>query len=30
LLDSGEANNGPLVLSLIWLSKERERLRAIA
>lgn len=30
LLESGEANNGPLVLSLIWLSKERERLRAIA
>lgn len=30
LLDSGEANNGPLVLSLIWLSKERDRLRAIA
>ena len=30
LLESGEANNGPLILSLLWLSKERERLRAIA
>jgi len=30
LLDSGEANNGPLVLSLIWLQRERARLRASA
>lgn len=28
LLRSGEANNGPLVLSLIWLERERPRLRA--
>lgn len=28
LLESGEANNGPLVLSLIWLQRERARLRA--
>lgn len=28
LVESGEANNGPLVLSLIWLQRERARLRA--
>lgn len=27
LLQSGEANNGPLVLALIWLQRERARLR---
>jgi nudix-type nucleoside diphosphatase (YffH/AdpP family) len=27
LLRSGEANNGPLVLSLLWLERERARLR---
>jgi len=30
LLNSGEAENGPLVLSLVWLSRERERLRGSA
>lgn len=30
LLHSGEADNGPLVLSLIWLQRERARLRAAA
>lgn len=30
LVQSGEANNGPLVLSLIWLERERARLRASA
>ncbi|HMB13428.1 MAG TPA: tellurium resistance protein, partial [Roseovarius sp.] len=30
LLQSGEANNGPLILSLIWLERERARLRAAA
>ncbi len=30
LLETGEADNGPLVLSLTWLSRERERLRASA
>ena len=30
LLETGEADNGPLVLSLLWLSKNRERLRASA
>lgn len=30
LVDSGEANNGPLILSLLWLAKERERLRGSA
>ena len=30
LLESGEANNGPLVLSLFWLQRERARLRASA
>ncbi|MFO7757994.1 MAG: NUDIX domain-containing protein [Roseovarius sp.] len=28
LLQSGEANNGPLILALIWLQRERPRLRA--
>jgi nudix-type nucleoside diphosphatase (YffH/AdpP family) len=28
LIDSGEANNGPLVLCLLWLERERARLRA--
>jgi len=28
LLQSGEANNGPLILGLIWLQRERARLRA--
>lgn len=27
LLQSGEANNGPLILALIWLQRERARLR---
>lgn len=30
LCSTGEANNGPLVLSLIWLQRERERLRSSA
>lgn len=30
LLESGEADNGPLVLSLLWLQRERARLRASA
>ncbi len=30
LCSSGEADNGPLILSLIWLKAERERLRAVA
>ena len=30
LLQSGEADNGPLVLSLLWLQRERARLRASA
>ncbi|WP_297771615.1 NUDIX domain-containing protein [uncultured Roseovarius sp.] len=30
LVGSGEANNGPLVLSLLWLERERARLRASA
>jgi nudix-type nucleoside diphosphatase (YffH/AdpP family) len=30
LLESGEANNGPLILSLMWLERERARLRASA
>ncbi len=30
LLHSGEADNGPLVLSLLWLQRERARLRASA
>lgn len=30
LLATGEADNGPLVLSLVWLSRERARLRASA
>jgi ADP-ribose pyrophosphatase len=28
LLHTGEADNGPLVLSLIWLSRERDRVRS--
>ncbi|MDU8929210.1 NUDIX domain-containing protein [Alisedimentitalea sp. MJ-SS2] len=27
LVDSGEINNAPLILSLLWLARERERLR---
>jgi nudix-type nucleoside diphosphatase (YffH/AdpP family) len=30
LIPSGEANNGPLILSLIWLARERDRLRNCA
>lgn len=30
LLDSGEADAGPLVLALLWLAKSRDRLRATA
>lgn len=30
LLDSGEAEAGPLVLALLWLAKSRDRLRATA
>lgn len=30
LVQTGEANNGPLVLSLLWLERERARLRASA
>jgi len=30
LLTSGEADNGPLILSLVWLARERDRLRALA
>ena len=30
LIDTGEANNGPLILSLLWLARERGRLRAAA
>lgn len=30
LLDTGEADNGPLILSLMWLARHRERLRALA
>jgi nudix-type nucleoside diphosphatase (YffH/AdpP family) len=30
LLESGEADNGPLVLSLLWLQRERARIRASA
>ena len=30
LLTTGEADNGPLVLSLLWLARERERLRSVA
>ncbi|QYX57955.1 NUDIX domain-containing protein [Roseovarius sp. SCSIO 43702] len=29
LLDTGEADNGPLILSLLWLARNRDRLRAI-
>ncbi|PIE13787.1 MAG: tellurium resistance protein [Rhodobacterales bacterium] len=28
LVESGEANNGPLILSLLWLARNRPRLRA--
>lgn len=30
LVETGEANNGPLILSLLWLARERDRLRAAA
>ena len=30
LIGTGEANNGPLILSLLWLARERDRLRAEA
>ncbi|MDQ7070324.1 MAG: hypothetical protein Q9M48_06240 [Rhodobacterales bacterium] len=30
LVTTGEADNGPLVLSLLWLARERSRLRAQA
>ncbi len=30
LIDTGEADNGPLILSLMWLARERARLRAAA
>ncbi|HEY9038945.1 MAG TPA: NUDIX domain-containing protein [Roseovarius sp.] len=30
LLDTGEADNGPLILSLMWLARQRDRLRAAA
>ncbi len=30
LIETGEANDAPLVVSLLWLAKERERLRAMA
>ncbi len=30
LLDTGEADNGPLILSLLWLARQRDRLRALA
>ena len=30
LLDTGEADNGPLILALLWLSKTRDTLRASA
>ncbi|MCZ4354032.1 NUDIX domain-containing protein [Roseovarius aestuarii] len=30
LMDTSEADNGPLILSLMWLSQNRERLRAAA
>jgi nudix-type nucleoside diphosphatase (YffH/AdpP family) len=30
LVASGEANNGPLILGLLWLERERARLRASA
>jgi hypothetical protein len=30
LLETGEADNGPLVLSLLWLQRERARIRASA
>lgn len=30
LIDSGEADNGPLIMALMWLARERARLRAAA
>ena len=30
LIETGEANNGPLIVSLLWLARERDRLRAAA
>ncbi|PVA11003.1 tellurium resistance protein [Pelagivirga sediminicola] len=30
LIDTGEADDGPLILSLLWLARHRERLRAAA
>jgi nudix-type nucleoside diphosphatase (YffH/AdpP family) len=30
LVETGEANNGPLILSLLWLQRERSRLRNAA
>jgi nudix-type nucleoside diphosphatase (YffH/AdpP family) len=30
LIETGEANNGPLILSLLWLARERDRLRGDA
>ncbi len=30
LLDTGEADNGPLIVSLLWLARQRDRLRALA
>jgi hypothetical protein len=30
LVRTGEANNGPLVLILLWLERERARLRSVA
>lgn len=30
LLETGEADNGPLVLALLWLARNRDRLRAVA
>ncbi len=30
LIETGEADNGPLILSLMWLARERDRLRAAA
>ncbi|MBZ8119770.1 NUDIX domain-containing protein [Roseovarius sp. LXJ103] len=30
LIETGEADNGPLILALMWLARERARLRAVA
>jgi len=30
LIETGEADNGPLILALMWLARERDRLRAAA